>query len=122
MVGYWSYACCTSCWIRLKEQEYVVNNKLDPQAFILAQNITSLLNQFSHGKINSFVESATWADDVKEYKLSLLDVWHYINVPVRLDVPDPLPHINKNDYDCIALVVIKIKILENCYEGFNKLD
>ena len=73
-------------------------------AFELAQNITALLNVFSHGKISNFAESATWADDVKQTKLKIMDPWHYINLEVRLNNSDK-PNITHSDNDCIALMV-----------------
>jgi hypothetical protein len=53
-----------------------------------------------------FAESACWPDDVKEYHLSITDPWHYINVPVRLDDPDPYPHITHSDNDATTLIVM----------------
>lgn len=54
-----------------------------PEAHELANTITSILNVFSHGKITNFVESACWADDVKENYLHEMDNWHFIDVPVN---------------------------------------
>jgi len=71
----------------------------------LAENITSVLNPYSHGKIKTFVESACWPDDVKQFKLDILDPWHYINVPIHLDDTSPYPQISYSDNDCSALIV-----------------
>jgi len=95
---------------KIAEQELL---KTIPEAFELAQNITSLLNQFSHGKINSFTESAVWADDVKTFKLNMMDPWHYIDVPLRLDDNDTHPHIPHSDNDCIALMSKAMKALSH---------
>ena len=57
----------------------------DPDAFEFANRISSILNIFSHGKINNFMESACWPDDLKEYSLHEMDNWHFINFPVNMD-------------------------------------
>jgi hypothetical protein len=54
-----------------------------PEAYDLANKITSILNIFSHGKITDFVESACWADDLKENYLHAMDNWHFIDIPVN---------------------------------------
>jgi len=82
----------------------------NPGAFYLAQNITSLLNAFSHGKIRTFTESATWSDDVKKFNLGILDPWHYINIPVRLN-GDPTPRIPRTKFDCLEFLQSAMKVL-----------
>jgi hypothetical protein len=35
--------------------------------------------------ITNFVESACWPDDVKTHRLTIMDQWHYIDLPVRYE-------------------------------------
>jgi len=83
----------------------------NPAALQLAENITAIFNPLSHNKIKSFVESAAWPDDVKQYKLNLMDTWHYLDVPVRLDDPDPHPHFDHTTSDSAALLKTAMTVL-----------
>ena len=54
----------------------------DPNAFKEADNIVAVLNgTLSHGLSNSFVESACWPDDIKEFGIHYLDQGHYYDMP-----------------------------------------
>jgi len=84
----------------------------NPEAIQLAENITAVMNPFSHGKINSFVESASYPDDVKQYKLNMMDTWHYLDVPVRAnDTSDPHTHVPHTTSDSAALMTGAMKAL-----------
>jgi len=84
----------------------------NPEAFYLAQNITNFLNPISHGKIKSFVESASWPDDLKANKLGMLDNWHFINVPLYTNnnTLGPIPY---SDNDGPALIKSAREVLSN---------
>jgi len=79
-------------------------------AFYLAQNLTSILNKLSHGKITNFVESATWPDDIKSFSLNLMDNWHFLNIPIRLNDTDK-PHIEHNPNNALAFMKTAMKTL-----------
>jgi len=85
--------------------------KINPEALQLAENITAVVNPFSHGKVKSFVESASWADDVKQYQMNMMDTWHYLDVPVRLNDSDPHPHFDHGTSDSLALMKNAMKVL-----------
>jgi hypothetical protein len=50
-----------------------------------ASRLSNILNVFSHNLVNTFVESACWPDDLKQYELHSMDDWHFIDVPVYLN-------------------------------------
>lgn len=80
------------------------------------------MNPFSHEKITNLVESAVWPDDIKGYKVGIMDPWHYLDVPVRLDDPsDPHTHILHKPNDSASLLVFIIKP-ENCYDRIDKME
>jgi len=82
----------------------------NPHTFYLAQNITSILNNISHGKITNFVESATWPDDIKSFGLNLMDNWHFLNIPIRLNDTDK-PQIEHSPNNALALMKTAMKVL-----------
>ncbi len=102
-MGYWSYVSCKSCRTNPFKRRYQVNY-LEPEAFYLADKITGILNIFSHDKINSFVESACWPDDVKTFGLSSMDPWHFIDIPVRF--PEIKQNITNGPSDALGILVL----------------
>lgn len=61
------------------------------------EEITKVMKEMSHKKIGNFVESATWADITKEYQNTMLDEWHYKDVPYNESMTE-MPYIDlKND-------------------------
>jgi len=77
----------------------------DPDAYELANRISSILNIFSHGKVNNFVESACWPDDLKEYSLHAMDNWHFIDVPVNISSIYDWINITSTPDDAIGILV-----------------
>ena len=59
--------------------------KNNTEALELAENVTNILKSVSHGKVNNFVESACWADDLKSYKLLAMSNWHFTDIPILLN-------------------------------------
>ena len=86
--------------------------KEDPDAFNLGNRIVSILNIFSHGKVNNFVESACWSDDLKTFSLHAMDDWHYIDVPVNLT--SVIEYLNVTSTPDNALGVL-VKIIFDLY-------
>ena len=80
----------------------------DSEAYDLANNITSILNKLSHGRISNFVESACWPDDLKAYSLQAMDDWHYINVPVNLTSVLDYINITSTPDDALGVLVRNI--------------
>jgi hypothetical protein len=78
----------------------------DPDAFEFANRISSILNIFSHGKVNNFVESACWPDDLKEYSLHAMDNWHFINVPVNMTAVIDFINVTSTSSDAVGILVI----------------
>jgi len=99
------------CWWDLghmlvaKVAEITLSNE-DPDAFELANRISSILNIFSHGKVNNFVESACWPDDLKEYSLHAMDNWHFINVPVNMTSVIDFINVTSTPDDAVGVLVI----------------
>jgi hypothetical protein len=57
-------------------------SKNDPTAFQKADRLTSYLGGIlSHGISDSFIESACWADDIRDFGLDAMTTWHYIDKP-----------------------------------------
>ena len=55
--------------------------------------------------------------------MSIMDPWHYLDVPVDLDNPeDPHKHIKHGPNDSAALLVITFFDLELCYEATPHLE
>jgi len=81
--------------------------KEDPNAFELANRITSILNIFSHGKVNNFIESACWPDDLKQFSLRAMDNWHFIDVPVNKTDRKITYNITSNPDDAYGIIVRK---------------
>lgn len=79
--------------------------KEDPDAFELANRITSILNIFSHGKVNNFVESACWPDDLKAYSLHAMDSWHFIDVPVNMTQIKKFINVTSTPDDAMGIIV-----------------
>ncbi len=79
----------------------------NPEAYELANKITSILNIFSHGKINDFVESACWSDDLKQNYLHAMDNWHFIDIPVNYTDTTKLINITSmsNPDDAYGIIV-----------------
>ncbi len=77
--------------------------KLDQNAFYLAERIAGVLNIFSHNKVNGFVESACWPDDVKTFGLSSMDNWHFLDIPVRF--PEVKANITWTSQDALGILV-----------------
>jgi hypothetical protein len=63
------------------------------------------LNNFSHGKITNFVESACWPDDVKTFLMSSMNEWHFIDVPVYLEKLLQIRNITYKDDDAVGTIV-----------------
>lgn len=78
----------------------------DPDAFDLGNRIASILNVFSHGKVNNFVESACWPDDLKTFSLHAMDDWHFIDVAIN--TTNVIDYINATSTpdDAIGILVI----------------
>lgn len=58
-----------------------------PDAVQFFEDLTKVLESMRHGKINSFVGSATWPDLVKSYKLNLVDGWHFTDIALQQNNP-----------------------------------
>lgn len=84
--------------------------KEDPDAFEFANRIASILNIFSHGRVNNFVESACWPDDLKEYYLHAMDNWHFINVPVNMTSVIDFINVTSTPSDAVGILVRKLLI------------
>jgi len=82
--------------------------KEDPDAYDLANRISSILNIFSHGKVNNFVESACWPDDLKTYSLRAMDNWHFIDIPINMTSIIEYINITSTPDDAIGILVILI--------------
>lgn len=80
----------------------------DPAAYALANNITSILNKLSHGRITDFVESACWPDDLKAFSLEAMNDWHFIDVPVNLTSVFDYINITSTPDDALGVLVIMI--------------
>lgn len=61
----------------------------DPQAYYIFNNITEVMKNDRHGKINNLVESSTWPDIVKTYHLHMMDSWHFRDIAVNYSDPNP---------------------------------
>jgi hypothetical protein len=99
-----------SCWwdlghMLVAKVAEVTLLKEDPDAYELANRISSILNIFSHGKVNNFVESACWPDDLKEYSLRAMDNWHFIDVPVNMTSVIEFINITSTPDDAIGILV-----------------
>ena len=77
----------------------------DREAFRVAQQVTDVLNVVSHGKVTDFIESACYADDVKQGGLWQLENWHFINVPVHLPNDPKDDKFTTNNFDALAFLV-----------------
>lgn len=73
--------------------------------FETAERITNILNKNSHGKISDFVESACYPDDVKGHGLTILDNFHFIDVPVYLPYNNTAEQIVSAPYDALSFLV-----------------
>jgi S1/P1 Nuclease len=63
----------------IAQLDLIQNN---PQAFNTASATVEVLNgPLTHNISNTFVESACWADDIKEFNIDYLDPAHYIDMP-----------------------------------------
>ncbi len=88
----------------------VVLLRENPDAYDLANRISSVLNVFSHGKVNNFVESACWPDDLKTYSLKLMDNWHFIDIPINMTTVIDYLNITSTPEDAIGILVSLEKI------------
>lgn len=98
------------CWWDLGHMlvAKVAQNTLEeenPDAYELANRLTSILNIFSHGKVNNFVESACWPDDLKEFALHAMDTWHFIDVPVHIEDGKKYINITTTPSDAYGIIV-----------------
>jgi len=44
-----------------------------------------LSSSLTHGDSNSFIESACWADDIRDFYMDAMTKWHYIDQPYNYD-------------------------------------
>jgi hypothetical protein len=70
----------------------------NPSAYKLANaTVRALSGALVHGTSNSYVESACWADDIKEYSLTYLNYAHFYDTPYNpeglLSTPTPIENI-----------------------------
>lgn len=63
------------------------------------------MNDFTDGNSNSFIESASWADDVRNKGSVIETNWHFINQVYDLDGSE-----------------VKSKTLENIIDAFENID
>lgn len=77
----------------------------DPDAFDLGNRIASILNIFSHGKVNNFVESACWPDDLKSFSLHAMDDWHFIDIPVNMTKIFDYINVTSTPDDALGILV-----------------
>ena len=77
-----------------------------PEAGEFFENITKVMYPMTHGKVKSFMESAVWPDLTKQYKNSIMDLWHYTNIAVN-DTINKMPYVDpkKEVASSIALIV-----------------
>jgi hypothetical protein len=50
---------------------------------VWAKGLVEAMNPLTDGNSNSFVESAVWADDIKEPGMNFMDDWHFTDKPVN---------------------------------------
>jgi hypothetical protein len=56
-----------------------------PSTYSSVEAVLAPLVGLTHGISNNMVESACWADDIKEYGLNAFNEWHYLNKPYNYD-------------------------------------
>jgi hypothetical protein len=57
-----------------------------PEIFNRTEALVEVLaGSLSHGLANDMVESACWADDIRDYGLDFITTWHYQNRPYNVD-------------------------------------
>jgi len=52
-----------------------------PEVYPYAENMALLIAPFTFNLSNSFIESAVWADDIKNVGWNFWDNWHFTNRP-----------------------------------------
>jgi len=76
-------------------------SKNDPVAYSDFSNLVVSFNKLTDGRSNTFVESAVWADDIKNNGATLFNPYHYID---RIYDPDGLMPILKDKNKDINVV------------------
>lgn len=69
-----------------------------PSSYNLASDTVQVLNgALTHNLSNTFVESACWADDIKDYNMTYLNYAHFRDMPYNpqglLDTPTPVEDV-----------------------------
>lgn len=60
--------------------------KTAPEAYNRTEALVEVLaGSLSHGIANDMIESACWADDIRDYGLDFITTWHYQNRPFNVD-------------------------------------
>lgn len=59
--------------------------RIDPTYLAQIENEIKVLKQYSVEDLDTFVESAVWADDNKDIQWTAFNNWHFIDTPVILD-------------------------------------
>lgn len=77
-----------------------------PEAGDFFESLTKVMYPMTHGKVQSFMESAVWPDLTKQYKNTIMDLWHYTNIAVN-DTTTKMPYVDpkKEVASSIALIV-----------------
>lgn len=57
--------------------------KEHPEVLLWAESLVEDLNSLTDGRSNTFVESSSWPDDIKEEGIDFMDLWHYMPKPVN---------------------------------------
>lgn len=80
---------------------------LDEEVYNFANKVSSILNGFSHNKVNNLIEAACWPDDLKAYGLEAMNDWHFIDLKVSYPAPKTTNFTYIND-DSVGTLVIHI--------------
>jgi len=56
-------------------------NQLDPFASVNFRELTLAINNLCDNRTRTFIESAVWADDLKErqYSMDIWNEWHFVD-------------------------------------------
>ena len=66
------------------------------------KEIIESLNELCDEKSHDFVQSAPWADDIREKSFDFLGEWHYLDIPLNLN---NLPITDQNSLSNAAVAL-----------------